>query len=58
MVSCAADALFVNLDRAGLLGESVDNRLAGYMSDGLQVGGWRQHPARERPPRQCASIAI
>ena len=41
MVSCAADALFVILEGAGLLGDAVDSRLTDHVSDGLEVGGWR-----------------
>jgi hypothetical protein len=39
MVSCSADALFVILERAGLLGDVVDGRLAEHESEGLAVGG-------------------
>ncbi|RFS82034.1 hypothetical protein D0T12_27650 [Actinomadura spongiicola] len=40
MVTCAADALFVILEHAGLLGDATDSRLSGYAADGLAVGGW------------------
>jgi hypothetical protein len=49
MVSCAADALFVILEHAGLLGEAADSRLAEYVSDGLQVGGWRAQVVPNEP---------
>jgi hypothetical protein len=41
MVSCAADAFYVILDHAGLIGDAVDDRLTAYRGDGLEVGGWR-----------------
>ena len=41
MVTCAADALFVVLEHAGLIGDTADGRLAGHVSDGLAVAGWR-----------------
>jgi hypothetical protein len=60
MVSCAADALFVILEDAGLLGEAVDGRLAGNAPDGLEVGGWRAQvvpnepwPLSPRPRGDC-----
>ncbi|KAB2352195.1 hypothetical protein [Actinomadura rudentiformis] len=40
-VTCAADALFVILEHAGLLGDAVDDRLSGHAADGLAIGGWR-----------------
>jgi hypothetical protein len=49
MVSCAADALFVILEHAGPLGEAADNRLAGYVSDGLEAGGWRAQVVPNEP---------
>ena len=60
MVSCAADALFVIVNYAGLLGEAVDSRLAGYTASGLAVGGWRAQvvldgpdPLSPRPRGNC-----
>jgi hypothetical protein len=60
MVSCAADALFVILEDAGLLGDAVDGRLAGYARDGLAVGGGRAQvvpdepqPLSPRPREDC-----
>jgi hypothetical protein len=41
MVTCAADALFMVLEHAGLIGDLVDDRLAGHEADGLAVAGWR-----------------
>ena len=59
-VSCAADALFVILEDAGLLGDAVDGRLSGYAPDGLAVGGWRAQvvpheprPLSPEPRRDC-----
>ena len=59
-VSCAADALFVMLEHAGLLGDAVDSRLARYTSSRLEVGGWRAHvvlnepePLSPRPRGDC-----
>ncbi|MFI5915087.1 hypothetical protein [Dactylosporangium sp. NPDC051541] len=49
MVSCAADALFVILEHAGLLGEETDSRLEGYARDGLEVGGWRAQVVPNEP---------
>ena len=49
MVSCAADALFVVLEHAGLLGDAVDARLAGYVEDGLRVEGWRAQVVPNEP---------
>jgi hypothetical protein len=39
MVTSAADALFVILEHAGLLGDATDSRLADHAADGLAVGG-------------------
>ncbi|MEU8117754.1 hypothetical protein AB0C21_03490 [Spirillospora sp. NPDC049024] len=41
MVTGAADALFVILEHAGLLGDLADSRLLDHAADGLAVGGWR-----------------
>ncbi|WP_203901559.1 hypothetical protein [Virgisporangium aliadipatigenens] len=49
MVTCAADALFVILEHAGLLGETSDNRLAEYAGDGLEVAGWRAQVVPNEP---------
>jgi hypothetical protein len=49
MVSCAADALFILLEQAGLLGDVVDNRLEGYAADGLALGGWRAEVVPHEP---------
>ena len=43
MVTCAADALFVILEHAGVLGDATDSRLADRAADGLGTGGWRAH---------------
>lgn len=40
-VTCAADALFVILEHAGLLGDAADDRLSSHGADGLAIGGWR-----------------
>jgi hypothetical protein len=40
-VTSAADALFVILEEAGLLGDATDARLAKHAANGLTVGGWR-----------------
>jgi hypothetical protein len=60
MVSCAADALFVILEDAGVLGDEAESRLAGYERDGLAVGGWRAQvvpnepwPLSPEPRRDC-----
>jgi hypothetical protein len=59
-LACAADALFILLEHAGLLGDTVDSRLAGYTTDGLTVGGWRAQvvlnepdPLSPEPRRDC-----
>jgi hypothetical protein len=39
MVTCAADALFVVLEHAGVFGAATDGRLAGYGADGLAACG-------------------
>jgi hypothetical protein len=49
MVSCAADALFVILEDAGLLGDTADGRLAGHLQHGLAVGGWRAQVVPNEP---------
>ncbi len=49
MVSCAADALFVILEQAGLFGAAADDRLTGYLSDGLRVGGSRAQVVPNEP---------
>jgi hypothetical protein len=46
-VTCAADALFVLLEHAGLLGDAVDGRLAGY--GGMAVSGWRAQVVVNEP---------
>jgi hypothetical protein len=52
-VACAEDALFVLLERASLLGNALDGRLAALAADGwrsrtrLRLGqseGWRSAP--------------
>jgi hypothetical protein len=45
-VTSAADALFVILEHAGLLGDATDRRLADHADDGLTLGGY------------CAQIVI
>ena len=49
MVTCAADALFVILEHAGLLGDATYSRLAAYAVDGLEVGGWRARAVTNEP---------
>jgi hypothetical protein len=39
MVTCAADAIYTLLERAGILGGAVDEVLAGYAPEGLDIGG-------------------
>ena len=41
IVTGAADAMFVILEHAGLLGDTVDDRLSGHRADGLALAGWR-----------------
>ena len=41
MVMCAADAVFTVLEHAGLLGHTVEDRLARGVPDGLALGGRR-----------------
>src|SRR5690242_20481778 len=48
-VSCAADALFVILEHAGLLGDAADDRLSGHAADGLAVGRWRAQIVVDEP---------
>jgi hypothetical protein len=59
-VTCAADALFVILEQAGLLGDAIDSRLADNAASGMAVGGWRAqvvinepHPPSPEPERDC-----
>jgi hypothetical protein len=49
MVSSAADALYVILDHAGLVGDAADDRLAAYHRDGLDIGGWRAEVVANDP---------
>jgi hypothetical protein len=49
MVSCAADALFVLLEHAGVLGDAVDGRLAERAADGLAIEGWRAEVVLNEP---------
>jgi hypothetical protein len=49
MVSCAADAFYVVLEHAGLIGDAVDERLTTYRGDGLDVGGWRSEVVANDP---------
>jgi hypothetical protein len=49
LVACAADALFVILEHAGLLGSAADDRLAGHASNGLATGGWRAQVVLDEP---------
>ncbi|MGN9914459.1 hypothetical protein ACTMTJ_43700 [Phytohabitans sp. LJ34] len=49
LVTCAADALFVILEHAGLLGDATDDRLAGHAVDGLAVEGWRAEAVINEP---------
>ena len=39
MVTCAADALFIVLEHAGLFGAPAESRLAGYVANGLVTRG-------------------
>jgi hypothetical protein len=59
-VTSAADALFVILEHAGLLGDAADTRLSRHAADGLDVGGWRAEivnnepaPLSPRPRSDC-----
>jgi hypothetical protein len=58
MVACAADALFVILEQAGLFGRTADDRLADHASNGLATGGWRAQVVLDEPhplaPRQLS----
>ncbi len=49
MVTGAADALFVILEQAGLLGDTIDDRLAAHAVDGLALGGWRARVVLNEP---------
>jgi hypothetical protein len=49
MVSSAADAFYVVLDHAGLIGDCVDDRLTTYRGEGLDVGGWRAQVVADDP---------
>jgi hypothetical protein len=49
MVSCAADALFVILEHAGIIGEAFDDRLADYAAEGLEAGGNRAEVVPNEP---------
>ncbi len=46
-VTCAADALFVILEHAGLLGDVADGRLGA--ADGLAAAGWRAQIVIDEP---------
>jgi hypothetical protein len=48
-VTCAADAFFVLLEQAGLVGSAADAALAAYESHGLQLGGWRSQVTVDDP---------
>jgi hypothetical protein len=59
-VTSAADALFIILEHAGVLGDLTDSRLAAHAVDGLEAGGWRArvvinepHPLRPGPRSNC-----
>ncbi|RKS79882.1 hypothetical protein BZB76_1361 [Actinomadura pelletieri DSM 43383] len=63
MVTCAADALFVILEQAGLFGDATDGRLSGYTADGLAIGGWRaqvipNEPAPCHPSPRATVFAV
>jgi hypothetical protein len=45
----SADALFVVLEHAGLVGEPVGTRLSDYVHDGLEAGGWRGQVVVDEP---------
>ena len=49
MVTCAADALFVVLEQAGLLGDAANGRLAAHEAEGLAVAGWRAEVTLNEP---------
>jgi hypothetical protein len=49
MVTCAADALFVVLEHAGLFGAGVDEQLAAYRNSGLEVSGSRAQVVPNEP---------
>lgn len=40
-VTCAADAIYTLLEHDGLIGETIDARLAGHEPDGLTALAWR-----------------
>jgi hypothetical protein len=48
-VTSAADAVFMLLEQAGLLGSAADTSLAGYESEGLALGGWRAQVTFDDP---------
>ena len=61
VVTCAADALYIILELAGLIGDGVDGRLADLVSEGLALGGWRaqvtvNEPDPLLPGRDCFRI--
>jgi hypothetical protein len=48
-VRCAADALFVILEHHGVLGDSVDERLATEETSGLEPWGWAAQAVPNEP---------
>lgn len=49
MVTCAADALFVILERAGLLGDATEQATCRSRRRGLAVEGWRAEAVINEP---------
>ncbi|HTJ34050.1 MAG TPA: hypothetical protein VL738_12540 [Dactylosporangium sp.] len=48
-VTGAADALYVILEHAGLLGDATDDRLDALAEDGLALGGWLAQVVLDEP---------
>ncbi len=48
-VTSAADAVFVLAERAGLLGDAADARLAAHGPDGIRAGGFRAQVVLDEP---------
>ncbi|GAA1892803.1 hypothetical protein [Asanoa iriomotensis] len=48
-VTAAADAIYVLLEHAGLIGDAADARLAEHGDAGLRLGGWRSQVTFDEP---------
>lgn len=48
-VTCAADAVFVIVESAGMLGDAADAGLAAHEADGLRAGGFRAQVVIDEP---------